>query len=223
MAETWRALLGTGGAVVIAVSAAYYFLDVLRGGTRPQRTSWLIWSLTGALGFATSRAGGAGPGAYAAAVDATACVLTFLVCLSPRFGKDGGRRADLALDTVAVGGVVLWQSGLLTSTAAALTAVTVNAVGLWPTLRDSWAQPHTESLRSWGGDVVGNAACLAAVAEPSAAALAFPGFLTVAATAVSGVLVVRRGRDRDAAVDLVDYGNVGTPSCSLASTAGAAT
>ncbi len=90
----WRDVLGSLGALVVAVSALYYLLDVLRGNTRPQRTSWALWATVGILGFGTSTAGGAGPGAWAVGVDAVACIVTFAVSLNPRFGKRGGSRFD---------------------------------------------------------------------------------------------------------------------------------
>jgi hypothetical protein len=193
-----RELLGLLGAVVIAISAAYYVADVVRGTTRPQRTSWLVWATTGALGAGTAAAGGAGPGAYAAIVDGAACAVTFLLCLLPRFGKPGGRRSDVALGAVALGGVGLWQWGPISTGAAAAMAVAVDAVALWPTLREAWQQPQLESLPSWLADVAGNACCLVAVTQLSLGAVAFPAFLVAAASAVSAVLLVRRRTPRPA-------------------------
>lgn len=97
-----REAIGLFGALIVAASATYYFVDVLRGSTRPQRASWSVWAFVGVFGFATSDAGGAGPGAYAAGVDAIACAATFLLSLSARYGKPGGRRVDWLLAAVAL-------------------------------------------------------------------------------------------------------------------------
>ena len=56
------AVLGLAGAGTVALSGVYYTADVVRGGSRPQRTSWGVWTLVGILGVASSSAGGAGPG-----------------------------------------------------------------------------------------------------------------------------------------------------------------
>ena len=77
----------------MTVSAAYYFLDVLRHRTRPQRSSWAVWAVTGVVGFGTADAGGAGPGAYAAAVDAIACLVTFGIRSCTRV-RQAGRAAQ---------------------------------------------------------------------------------------------------------------------------------
>lgn len=187
-----RAVLGIVGALIVAVSAVYYATDVLRGRTRPQRTSWGVWALVGVLGFGSASAGGAGPGAYAPGVDAIACVVTFLMSLHPRLGKPGGRRMDLILGVAAVAGVLLWRWGPLSTSGAALLAVSCEAVALWPTLREGWRRPGLESLPSWAADVVGNGLCVAAVATVSVASLAYPLYVLAAAVAMTGLLVVRR-------------------------------
>jgi hypothetical protein len=201
------AVLGLTGAGIVAVSAVYYAADVLRGGTRPQRTSWGVWALVGILGVASSDAGGAGPGMYAAAVDAVACAVTFLLSVFPRYGKPGGRRLDPYLGLAAVAGVALWQVGPLTDTGAAICAVTCDTVALWPTLRDARHRPNLESRLSWSADVVGNGLCLAAVGTVSVAALVYPIFLVAAAAAMTAVLLTaqapeRPGKRADSVVDV---------------------
>ncbi|HET6877461.1 MAG TPA: hypothetical protein VFH38_08025, partial [Jatrophihabitans sp.] len=159
-----------------------------------QRTSWAVWALVGLLGFSSADAGGAGAGAYAAGIDAIACAVTFVLSLHPRLGKKGGSRLDLVLGAVAVAGVVLWRAGPLDTTGAALLAVGCEVMALWPTLRDGWRQPGTESLLSWSADIAGNGLCIAAVGTASVAALAFPVYVLAAAVAMTVVLVARRGR-----------------------------
>jgi hypothetical protein len=117
-----RDVLGLCGALVIAASATYYFIDVLRGDTRPQRASWAVWAVVGLLGFGTADAAGAGSGAWAGGVDATACIATFLLSLSPRYGKSGGRPVDRVLAVMGVVGVLLWRFGPLSMNVAALCA-----------------------------------------------------------------------------------------------------
>jgi hypothetical protein len=188
--------LGLSGAAIVAVSAVYYAVDVLRGGTRPQRTSWGVWALVGTLGVASSDAGGAGPGVYAGAVDAVACAATFLLSVMPRYGKPGGHQLDPYLGLAAVAGVLLWQFGPLTDAGAAICAVACDTVALWPTLRDARHRPDLESRMSWSADVVGNGLCLAAVGTASVAALVYPIFLVLAAVAMTTVLLTARGPKR---------------------------
>jgi hypothetical protein len=187
-----RELLGAVGALIVACSAVFYAVDVVRGDTRPQRTSWGVWALVGLLGFGAAHDGGAGPGAWASGVDAVACIVTFLLSLHPRLGKAGGRRVDVLIGVVAVAGVLLWRWGPLGDGGAALLAVGCESVALWPTLREGWRQPGTESFVSWTVDVLGNGLCVAAIATVSVASLAYPLFVLAAAVAMSAVLTARR-------------------------------
>ncbi len=186
------AALGLVGGLIMALSAAYYLLDVVRRRTRPQRSSWAVWAVTGAVGFGTAEAGGAGPGAYAAAVDAIACLVTFAISLLPRYGKPGGRRTDPALVALALTGVVLWRWGPLPEGGAAALVVGCECVALWPTLREAWHQPELECLASWAADLVGSTLCVFAIAHVSLAAVVYPLYLVAASAAVVAILLARR-------------------------------
>jgi hypothetical protein len=183
-----RTMLGIAGALIVAASAAYYLADVLRGRARPHQASWLVWAVIGVLGFGTADDGGAGPGAYAAAIDALAAVATFALSLAPRYGKPGLRRSDVVLGAAALAAVVLWRSGQLSTGWTALLAVACDVVALWPTVREGWLRPQLESRTSWSADVLGNGLCLAAVGSASVAALAYPTYLLVACAAMTAIL-----------------------------------
>lgn len=183
-----RTMLGMAGALIVAASAAYYFADVLRGRARPHQASWLVWAVIGVLGFGTADDGGAGPGAYAAAVDALAALATFTLSLAPRYGKPGLRRSDVVLVATALAAVVLWRFGPLSTGWAALLAVACDAVALWPTIREGWQRPELESRGSWSADVLGNGLCLGAVGTASVAALAYPIYLLGACAAMTAIL-----------------------------------
>lgn len=189
-----REIVGVCGAIVVAASAVYYLADVLQARTRPHLASWAVWAIIGVLGFGTANVGGAGPGAYAAAVDAVACLITFAISLLPRFGKPGLRRTDVILAVVAVVGVMVWRWGPLPTSAATLLAVGCALVALWPTLRETRHRPHLECRLSWAADVLGNAMCVAATATASVAALAYPVYLLLACVAMTVVLAMPRPR-----------------------------
>jgi hypothetical protein len=207
-----RGLLGFIGALIIAISALYYFVDILRGRTRPQRTSWAVWATVGVLGFGVTHEGGAGPGAWAAGVDAVACAVTFTLSLHPRYGKSGGRRLDPLLAVIGLVGVALWRWGPLGMDGAALCAVGCEIPAVWPTLREAWRRPGQESLLSWSVDVAGHVLALAAVAQVSLAALAYPVYAVSATFTVSAVLILGRLRDRRVGAVAAERGAIDSPS-----------
>ena len=186
--------IGITGAVIAALAGGWYVYGVVRGGTRPHPTTWGVWALIGALGAGSAVESGAGPGAYAAVVFLALHTVVFGLSLSRRFGKPGGEWYDYPLGLVAASALVAWQALELSAAFAAAAAVAVDALALWPTLRESWRQPHTESLAAWLAD--GAAAFLGAlaVADWRFAPLAYPVYLAIGNGAVAGVLLIRGSR-----------------------------
>lgn len=197
--------LGIFGAAIVSIGAVYYLYDIIWGQTRPHRVTWAVWTCIGLLGFGVTDSAGAGPGAYVAGVYTVAYVVTFLLSLTRKYGKSGVRASDILLGVVALAGVGLWRFGGLTDPAAAVLAIGCDMAAVWPTLRESWLQPDTESVPTWTADVVGTALGLAAVTSGAFAANAYPAYLLAANTLVLGTLLaakvhVRTGRREGADV-----------------------
>jgi len=190
--------LGVAGALVVSVGAIYYLYDIVWGQTRPHRVTWAVWTCIGVLGFGVTDSAGAGPGAYVAGVYTVAYVVTFLLSLTRKYGKSGVRRSDVLLGVVALAGVCLWRFGGLSDPGAAVLAIGCDMAAVWPTLRESWFQPSTESVPTWTADVVGTALGLTAVNGASFAANAYPAYLLVANALVLVTLVAGRVHARTA-------------------------
>lgn len=187
-----RGILGVVGAVIAAGAAIYYIYDIVNGTTRPHRVSWGVWALIAILGASSAIEGGAGAGAYVSLVYVGLTVIVFLLSLVPRYGKPGGESYDWPLGLAAAGTIVAWQVFGLPVTIAAVVAVVADAIAAWPTLRESYRQPHTESLPVWTADAVAAALGVAAVAKYNFASLAFPVYLLVAQGLIATILFARR-------------------------------
>lgn len=194
--------LGISGALIVSIGALYYLYDIVWGETRPHRVTWAVWTCIGVLGFGVTDSAGAGPGAYVAGVYTIAYVVTFLLSLTRRYGKSGVRRTDIALCIAALAGVLLWRFGGMGDGPAAVLAVICDAAAVWPTVRETWLQPNTESVPTWSADVVGSALGLAAVTSFSFAANAYPTYLLVANALVLAVLLAGRARLKTEATPL---------------------
>ena len=190
--------LGVIGALIVSVGAIYYLYDIVWGQTRPHRVTWAVWTCIGILGFGVTDSAGAGPGAYVAGVYTVAYVITFGLSLTKKYGKPGVRASDIVLCVVALAGVALWRFGGLGDTPAGALAIACDAAAVWPTLREAWLQPHSESLPTWSADVVGSALGVIAVTGASFAANAYPAYLLVANALVLAALLGGRSRIRAA-------------------------
>ncbi|HWH09873.1 MAG TPA: hypothetical protein VG165_02000 [Solirubrobacteraceae bacterium] len=187
-----REALGVAGAVVAGGAAIYYIVDIYRGGTRPHRVSWAVWTVVAVLGYGSAGHAGAGAGADAAGIYVVACAATLAISLLPGRGKSGGYRYDWPLGAIAIAGAFLWRYGPLSDAAAAGLAVGCDTAALWPTLRAVWRDPSSESRGAWTGDVVGCALALAAVDHYGFASTAYPAYLVINTGLISAILWLRR-------------------------------
>ncbi len=183
--------LGSVGAVIALAAALYYVYDIVKGSTRPQSITWGVWALAAVLGFTTSRAGGAGPGAYVVGVYVLLTVVVFVLSLFPRYGKPDHEPYDILVVALAVGGLIAWQFFNLPLNFAAAIAVTADAIAFWPTLRGSWRQPDTEPVQVWAADAVAAFLGVLAVTERNFASMAFPLWLAFGQSLIVIILLRR--------------------------------
>jgi len=183
--------LGIVAGAIAGCAALRYVYTILRGETRPHRTTWGVWTLIGGLGAGSAVDGGAGPGAYVALVYLALHAVVFLLSLSRRFGKAGGEPYDTPLGLTAVAVTVLWQLADLPTPFAATVAVGADGLALWPTLRESWRQPRSESLSAWLADSVAALLGVVAISEHRYASMAYPVYLAMGNSVVAGCLLVR--------------------------------
>lgn len=185
----WLAIAGT---ILVLAASFYYVADILRGGTKPHRVSWGVWALIGLLGVGSALEGGAGIGAAVAVMYLVAQVLVFGLSLFPKYGKSGGSNFDYVLGLLAVATILFWRFGSLSVTIAAGVAITADVIASWPTLREGWRQPWTESTLAWGVSAIGAGLSLTALESWSFAAVAYPVYLFVMVATMATILLLRR-------------------------------
>jgi hypothetical protein len=67
-------LLGLLPALIGVVSYAFYVRDILKGRTKPDGASWLIWGVLATIAFAAQFLSGGGAGAWITAFTALVCI-----------------------------------------------------------------------------------------------------------------------------------------------------
>lgn len=184
--------LGIAGAVVAAANGVYYFRTILTGRTKPHRITWFGWSLVGILGTWSALSAGAGAGAYVALVESAIVVAIFLVSLSPRYGKPGGRRFDYLISVLATMTIIVWQVVDFSPGIAVTIAIAADLWFTWLTVRECWFQPETEAVSSWIISVLSSALGVAALESFDYAAAAFPVYILLGTAVITAVLLARR-------------------------------
>lgn len=165
-----------------------YIWDTLRGRCRPQRSSWLIWSVPSCVFFYTHVTEGADASLFFAAVQCVCTLLVFLTSL--RWGTGSLLRApDVCALGVAGLGLLLWYWTDDPLTALGL-SILVGMSGGVMTIIKAYKRPHTESFGPWVIAAVASTLSLVAVGELNWVLLAYPAYLWVLRILIVGAIVI---------------------------------
>jgi hypothetical protein len=181
--------LGTLAAVVGVAGMTPYLRDTLHGGTRPQRVTWLIWTVLAAVVWLSQRADGASWSLLFAGVHTMLNATVFVLAI--RRGRSAGVKADILTVILAGCGLAGW---LMTGYAftATLCVVAADLVALAAMIPKTWHDPWSETLPTYGLASLGGALAAGAVAGIDLALLAYPIYYCLANGALAVVIHARR-------------------------------
>ena len=144
--ENWIYL----GTAIGAAGAAVYLRDTLRGTTKPNRVTWLLWAVAPLLATAVELDEGVGLRALPTFMVGFMPLLIFIASFHNSAAVWKVRRIDYACGVVSVVGTVVWlvtRNGVLAISAA----IAADFLAGVPTLMKSWTHPETETVHSYIG------------------------------------------------------------------------
>lgn len=182
-------LFGYLSGFFITISYLPYIIDILKLKTKPQRTSFFIWSLLGSIAFFSQLAKGASNSLWLPATDTTLTIVIFL--LSIKHGKGGfSRRDHLALAVTGLG-LLLWY--LTNEAAIALySVIMIDASATYLTVHKAYHEPETETIIAWTLASLGGLFAVFAVGSFDIILLSYPVYICLANAAV--VVAILLGR-----------------------------
>lgn len=123
-----------------------YLIDIFKGTTKPERASWLIWSVLGTVAFFSQLAKGATDSLWLNGLDTLGSTVTFILAI--KFGMGGLAKRDIASIIFAIGGMALW---FVTKEpmVALIIVVLVDFAGSILTIIKAYETPETETLSTW--------------------------------------------------------------------------
>lgn len=151
-------ILGILSSIIFLIGDLPYFIDTLRGKTKPQRVTWGIFCALNTIGFANQLASGADNSLWLFGAGVVATGAIFIASLFR--GVGGYARMDAYVMLVALAGVGLWllfDSPELSIVVSALVA----GASMVPTFAKAKKHPETETRLAWLLGAL--SACLAAV------------------------------------------------------------
>lgn len=151
-----------------------YLIDTLRGKTQPNRVTWLLWTVIGAITVAAQLSEKAD---WVFATTAATCLLTgsifFASFMTPgAYWKLG--KLDYACAVMAVSTLLIWQVTASGNVALAL-AITTDLLASLPTIIKAYRNPESENASVY---LAGSANALLALLTIDDWRFANYGFLT---------------------------------------------
>jgi hypothetical protein len=184
-------LLGIASAILSLICFIPYIKDILSGSTRPERASWLIWTVLGCIAFFSQLAEGATDSLWLTVGQTFGVTGIFL--LSLKFGVGGLVKRDVIALSFAALGLVLWS---ITNEAAIalILVILIDCVGSILTMIKSYEDPESETVITF--ILSGTSGLLGALAVGSwdILLLSYPVFIWMINYAIAGSIFLGRRR-----------------------------
>ncbi len=145
--NTTQTLLGQIAAVLAVLQVVPYVWSILKGHTRPSRTSYGIWAVIQTIGLVSYIAAGATTTIWALLVLTINAFVIF--GLSLKYGMGGRNRFDIPCLVLAALAIVLWKTTNSPELAVYMSVI-AGFMGYLPTIKKAYQWPKTENTLSWG-------------------------------------------------------------------------
>jgi hypothetical protein len=169
------------GSAIGALGTAVYLRDTLRGSTKPNRVTWLLWAVAPLLAAAVELNEGVGLRALPTFMIGFMPLLVFVASFHNATSVWKVRRIDYACGAMSVIGTVVWlatRNGVLAISAA----IAADFLAGIPTVMKSWTHPETETVHSYVGAVISMVILLLTIDHWTFDVAAFPLFIACMAS-----------------------------------------
>jgi hypothetical protein len=164
------------GAAIGAAGTAVYLRDTLRGTTKPNRVTWLLWAVAPLLAVAVELDEGVGLRTLPTFMVGFMPLLVFIASFHNPAAVWKVRRIDYVCGFMSVVGTAVWlatRNGVLAISAA----IVADFLAGVPTLMKSWTHPETETVHSYVGAVLSMVILLLTIDNWTFDVAAFPIFI----------------------------------------------
>ncbi len=146
MAINWHEIAGWVAGSLSLAAFVPYVIAILRREMTPNRATWLIWTVVGAMIVRSYDANGATHTMWLAISYVVGPFIVFI--LSIKHGEGGWTRLDIACLLTAGASAVVW---LLSGSAflALVMLIVADAMGATPTIIKSYKRPESEDRTAW--------------------------------------------------------------------------
>lgn len=182
-------IFGYTSGILFILSAIPYVRSILKGDTKPQRMTWLIWTVLVFIAFFSQLAEGATWSLLLTAGDAITIIIVFL--FSIKYGVGGFRKIDILSLIGAAISLILWYITHEPAVALFLIII-IDIIGSNLTIIKTWKNPETENWMGWAICGVGGFLGILAVGDFNFILLAYPIYICLINSIIAIIVLIRR-------------------------------
>ena len=152
------------GTLIGAAGACAYLWDTIKGKVKPNRVSFLLWSIAPMIAFAAQIKQGVGLESLMTFSTGFLPLLTFVASFTNKNAEWKLTRFDVACGILSVVGLILW---LITKVGnvAIFFSIVADGLAALPTLVKAYEHPETEIAWPWLATCIGVALTLLTLKE----------------------------------------------------------
>ncbi|MFA5936603.1 MAG: hypothetical protein WC822_01855 [Candidatus Paceibacterota bacterium] len=182
-------ILGYSSGILMALSVIPYAKSIFRLETKPQRMTWLIWSILIIIAFFSQLAEGGTWSLLLTVGDTLAVLICFF--LSIKFGVGGFRKIDIISLCGAGISLIFWY--ITKEPAVALFFIILtDFIGASLTISKTWKNPESENFIAWAMCGVGGFLGTLAVGKLDFVLLSFPIYVCLINSAMAIIILIRK-------------------------------
>src|SRR3989338_7052063 len=176
---------------LIALSAyLVYVISIFRGGSKPNRATWWIWSFMGLILALSYQFSGASNTIWVPYVEFLGPLI--IAILSIKYGEGGlDNKTDLICLLGATISIILWII-FNNPVIALVTNLAVDSFAIVPTIKKSYLRPEGEDFWAWFGTGMADTLNMFAVERFTFAILVYPIYMLVSDLIIIFILLLRK-------------------------------
>jgi len=184
-------LFGYISGFLITIEFIPYIRDILRHKTKPQRTTWFIFSVLGAIAFFSQAAKGASDSLWLPGIITVGVTVIFLFSL--KYGVGGFQKKDYIALLIAFLGLIAWYFTKEAAIALYI-VILIDAAGVYLTAEKAYRDPNSETMILWILSSIAGIFAMLAVGKWDIVLLSYPFFIFVADAAIVAAMILGRTR-----------------------------
>jgi hypothetical protein len=178
------------GAIIQLVGVLSYIRGTLRGVTKPNRVTWLLWGVIPIIATVASLSDGVRWAALPVFMAGFGPLLIFAFSFVNQHAYWKLGRLDYVCGIFSVGAIILWAVTKAPA-AAIILSIIADALAAAPTLAKAWRQPETENIGPYVAGFISQLTAIAAFKQFTLSEMAFPIYLLIINATL--FLVIKKG------------------------------